>query len=223
MKATRTTPPAENSAPRTGSRDFVMMVALDLVLPLALFYGLRMAGANQWLALVLAAMAPLLRLTVSVVRARRLERAALFTLTMLAIGTAVGLATEDPRLLLARESYITGLVGLWILGSLLASRPLLFHATLQFIPARTAAVWQQNWSENPLFRKTWQVMTAAWGIAFLLDAAVRVVMAYTLPVDLVPVLSTALLLLMLVTIVQASKAYARRHLGTIAYEGHDHQ
>jgi intracellular septation protein A len=213
MKATSITPPAQNSAPRTGLRRFVMMVALDLVLPLALFYGLRMAGVNQWLALVLAAIAPLLRLTVSVASARRLERAALFTLTMLAIGTAVGVATDDARLLLARESYVTGLVGLWILGSLLASRPLLFEATLQFMPAKAVTVWQLNWSENRRFRRTWQVMTAAWGIAFLLDAAVRVVMAYTLPVDLVPVLSTALLLLMLVTIVQATKAYGRKHLG----------
>jgi intracellular septation protein A len=212
MKATGITPPAHNSAPRTGLRGFVLMVSLDLVLPLALFYGLRMGGVNQWLALLLAALAPLLRLTVSVARARRLERAALFTLTMLAIGTAVGVATDDPRLLLARESYVTGLVGLWILGSLLASRPLLFEATLQFMPATAAAVWQQNWSEYRRFRRTWQLMTAAWGTAFLLDAALRVVMAYTLPVDLVPVLSTGLLLLMLVTIVQASKMYGRKHL-----------
>jgi hypothetical protein len=55
-------------------------------------------------------------------------------------------------------------------------------------------------------------MTAAWGVAFLLDAAARVVMASTLPVDLVPLLSTALLVVLLVVIVQASKAYGRRHL-----------
>jgi hypothetical protein len=61
-------------------------------------------------------------------------------------------------------------------------------------------------------RRTLRVMTAAWGLAFLVDAAARVVMAYTIPVDLVPLLSTALLALMLVAVVQGGKAYGRRHL-----------
>ena len=46
----------------------------------------------------------------------------------------------------------------------------------------------------------------------LLDAAARVVMACTLPVDVVPLASTALLLVLLVLVVQASKAYGRRRL-----------
>ena len=38
----------------------------------------------------------------------------------------------------------------------------------------------------------WQVTTLIWGAAFLLDAAVRVVMAYALPVNDVPALAGAL-------------------------------
>jgi hypothetical protein len=120
--------------------------------------------------------------------------------------------TADPRLLLARESYLTGLVGLWTLGTLLARRPLLFEVTTRFMSEDSSRAWEHDWAHSPRFRRTLRVMTAAWGVAFVLDAAARVVMAYTLPVDLVPLLSTVLLVGLLVAIVQATKAWARRHL-----------
>ena len=108
----------------------------------------------------LGAAIPLLRLAVTVVTQRRVDRLSLFSLSPIGSGTAIGLVTADPRLLLARESYLT----------------------------------------------------AAWGAAFLLDAAARVVMAHTLPVDVVSLASTALLAVLLVIVLQASKAYGRRHL-----------
>ena len=74
-----------------------------------------------------------------------------------------------------------------------------------------ADAWRRDWAANPAFRHVWRAMTAAWGAASLLDTAARVVLAYTLPVDLVPVAGTALLL-MLIAVVQGSKAYAGRRL-----------
>ena len=38
----------------------------------------------------------------------------------------------------------------------------------------------------------WRVSSVLWGVGTLADAALRVVMAYTLPVDVVPALGTAL-------------------------------
>ena len=53
-------------------------------------------------------------------------------------------------------------------------------------------------------------MTWGFGLAFLIDAAARVVMSYTLPLDLVPAASAALLAVMLVGVVQTGKAWGRR-------------
>jgi hypothetical protein len=212
MTKLATQQPEPAAAGRGGRRAFVALVALDVGLPLALFYGLRLAGVNQWLALVLGAAAPLVRIVLTAVQARRLETLSAFTLSILAAGTAIGLMTADPRLLLARESYLTGLVGLWTLSTLLARRPLLYDVTIRFMPEDAARAWEQDWAGSPRFRRTLRVMTAAWGGAFLVDATARVVMAYTLPVDLVPFLSTALLVVLLIVIVQATKAYGRRHL-----------
>lgn len=61
-----------------------------------------------------------------------------------------------------------------------------------------------------------RLMTIFWGIAFLLDAVARIVMAYTLPVDVVPIAGAILLAVLLSTIVQWSKVYGRRLLRTSA-------
>jgi hypothetical protein len=71
--------------------------------------------------------------------------------------------------------------------------------------------WDELWELLPRFRRMWQVTTVIWGAAFLLDAAVRVVMAYGLPVDDVPALAGALwlvtfLLLQIITNVYLSRS-----------------
>ncbi len=188
------------------------MLVLDVVLPLVLYYALRAIGASSWTALVAGAAVPLVRVAVAAATRRRVESAGVFTLTLLAAGTAVGLLTAEPRLLMARESWLTAVVGVWILATLRARRPLLFTATTGFMPAEAAAAWHRAWDNSPEFRRTLRGMTWAFGLAFLADAAARIAMAYTLPLDLVPLLSVALLVVLLVGVVQAGKAYGRRRL-----------
>lgn len=195
---------------RASPRAQLALMLLDTAAPLALFYGLRWAGVNQWLALMLSGAVPVTTLGYRIITERRIKLPAVFTLTILGAGTAIGFVTGDPRLLLARESYLTGLIGLWILGTLWAARPFLLSATLPLLPDETARSWEHDWQHDPTFRRVMRIMTIAWGAAFLLDAAARIVMAYTLPIDLVPLLSVVLLVMMLIAIVQASKAYGRR-------------
>ncbi|MFD5159751.1 VC0807 family protein [Streptomyces hawaiiensis] len=199
--------PREERNPRTM---LIKVTALDMALPLLLYYGLRMLGMNQWLALVISGALPLARLAYQVVRERKVERMTLFSLSIIVTSTLVSLLTGDPRLVLARESYFTALVGLWMLSTLLAKRPFLYAATIRILPEATARSWREDWENSPDFRKAMRLMTAAWGAAFLIDAVARVVMAYTLPVDSVPLLGAGLLVVMLIAVVQFSKAYAKR-------------
>lgn len=195
---------------RTRARLVVLL--LDVIAPLALFYGLRACGVNQWAALILSGLLPTAVLVHRLVRERRVETLSLVTLSILVCGTVVGLLTGDPRLLLARESYLTGLLGLWILGTLVTARPFLLQATLPLLPPATARSWNERWQSDALFRRVVRTMTLAWGGAFLVDAAARVVMAYTLPVDVVPVAGGLLLAAMLLAVVRGGKAYGRRVL-----------
>ena len=198
---------------RTGQWRFARMLLLDVALPLALYYGLRATGASPWTALVAGAVVPLVRVVVAAVTRRRLQTAGVFTLSLLAVGSVVGLVTADARLLMARESWLTAVVGLWILTTLRAARPLVYTATTGFMPVAAADAWNRAWKSSPPFRRLLRGMTLAFGIAFVVDAVARVVMAYTLPLDLVPLLSVLLLAVLLVAVVQGGKAYGRRHLG----------
>ncbi|MET7446410.1 ABC transporter ATP-binding protein/permease [Streptomyces sp. NBC_01696] len=199
-------------APRSGPAAFTGFLLIDLVVPLASYYVLRALGASVWTALLTGAALPMLRLSAGLVLRRRVPGASLFVLGLITVGTAIGLMTADSRPLMARESYLTGFAGVWVLLSLLRARPLVFTATVGFMPPAPAEDWHRYWETSETFRRAMRGMTWGFGLAFLIDAAARVVMSYTLPLDLVPATSAALLAMMLVVVVRTGKAWGRRHM-----------
>jgi hypothetical protein len=86
------------------------------------------------------------------------------------------------------------------------------------MPLAAAEAWERAWQSEQKFRKVMRFMTVAWGVSFIVDAACRVITAYTLPVDIVPLLSIAQLVLMLIVVVQGSKSYGQRHLSYLLAE-----
>ncbi|MFG2669145.1 VC0807 family protein [Streptomyces sp. NPDC048387] len=206
--------------PETGSKAdpkaLLMRTAfMDVGVPLGLYYGLRAAGIGQWLSLLVSGALPLGQLVYRTVTERRVAAITLFTLSVMVCGTAITLVTGDARLLLARESYLTGLLGFWMIGTLFAERPFIFTTMVKMLPGETARAWHGNWERHARFRRVMRWMSLAWGASFLIDSAARVVMAYALPVDLVPVLSVVLLVGMLTAVVRISKAYGRRVMADI--------
>ena len=135
---------------------------------------------------------------------------ALFTLGVLRVHRD-SLITGGPRLLLARESYSPASVGRRS-SERSGNHPFALQPTLPLLPGADAQSWQDNWRHDASFRQVMRTMTLAWGGAFLVDAVARVVMAYTLPVDVVPLLGVLLLVAMLTAVVAVSKVYGRRLL-----------
>lgn len=68
-----------------------------------------------------------------------------------------------------------------------------------------------RWDNDSRFRAQLRVLTAVWGPGFALDAVVRVVLAYTLPVDLVPLVSTLQWLVVLGGLFAFHYAYVTEH------------
>jgi len=95
------------------------------------------------------------------------------------VGTMLGLVSHSPRLLLVEGSVPTGIFGLACLGSLWARRPLMFSFALEFNGPDTAKgremrrLWQYEG-----FRRVFRIITAVWGVGFLLEAALRVIIIY---------------------------------------------
>lgn len=183
---------------RAGGRSAGLTVLVDLVAPIALFYGLRSAGASVYVALLAGGAPPGLHAVIEMITAGRVDRLAAGVLVMLAISAGVSLIAGGPRFLLAKDGLLTATWGAWMLVSVWDERPLTFVFSRPLLeghrlwnPARrrwtpTTLSWDELWRRLPRFRRAWRLTTVIWGVAMLIDAVARVTMAYTLPIDSVP-------------------------------------
>ena len=172
----------------------VLRLLAGFLLPLAVFYGLRAAGVSAYAALLAGTAASVADTAVDVVRKRRIGPVTPFVLTLMVFSTGVSLLAGDVRFLLARGAWATGLAGLWFSASAFSRRPLVYVFSRPLLEDRFGwpADWDNVWERVPRFRRIWRVTSLLWAAGLLLDCFLRILMAYTLPVDTVPVLSTAL-------------------------------
>lgn len=193
-------------------RQLLAPVLTGFVLPVALFYLLRACGVEPVLALLVGAAPALARTIYTVVRRGTIDAISLFTLSLLVVGALTAVITGSPRALLARGGFFTALIGLWILWSL-RGRTLAFEGILTF-QRRPDAVqaWEANWTNSPEFRHVMRAVTTIWGVGFLLEAVIRVVLAYVLPVDLVPGVTAVQFIALLVLMVWIAPRYGRRYM-----------
>lgn len=190
-------------------RAVVVNLLINLVAPLALFYGLRAAGVDQWLALMLGAIPPTAHAVVTAVKRRKLDALALFTLTILGGSVLTSFLVGSPRFLLAKDGWMTAVAGGWMLVTL-RGKPFLY----QFVEALTTGEVHDrmvvNWRNSPTFRHVLRMATVMWGVGLVLDAGVRVALAYSLPVDQVPLISTLQYVVVYLALEVGTRLYLRR-------------
>ena len=74
----------------------------------------------------------------------------------------------------------------------------------------SAGSWDDLWSTDPAFRHIWRVATVMWGVGLMIDAVLRVLMSYTLPIPVVPGLGGALWPVTFVLLQIVSNVYYQR-------------
>ncbi len=168
--------------------------AIDLGLPIALYYLLHLVGVSNLLALGICALLPAGNVAHQMVTRRRTDGVGLVVVVTVAATIVMSLATQSPRFLLARDGLITGLWGAWFVASVRARRPVAFVLARPLMEGRrvfSAGSWDALWDSEPRFRRIWRMASVMWGVGLLVDGAVRVLMSYTLPVEVVPGLGAA--------------------------------
>jgi hypothetical protein len=190
-------------------------VLVDLVVPLLIFYGLRRAGVGVVGATLAGSVIPVLRTAYSLVRSAKVDWLAIFMISALALGTIASLAMDSPRMLLAKDGVITALCGFWMLGTLVAGKPLLLSMGRGIAEAKRGQgggeIWAGRWNSEPRFRRGLRLITAVWGVGLVLDAVVRVVIAYTLPLDAVPGVTTAQWIALFVVLYGFMMVYSKKN------------
>jgi hypothetical protein len=96
------------------------------------------------------------------------------------MGTIAGLVSHSARPVLLEGSVPTAVFGVACLGSLCTRRPLMFGLGLEFTGPDSAQgqemtrLWQYEG-----YRRVFRIITAVWGVGFLIEAALRVVIVYS--------------------------------------------
>ncbi|HEY0257199.1 MAG TPA: VC0807 family protein [Candidatus Methylacidiphilales bacterium] len=192
---------------------FMPTIIFDLIMPVVLFDSLSAQGVPALWAMAVGTLSPALNTARVWTKTRRVEPLGLLVMLLLIVGTLGSLISGSLFLALVKDSFLTATFGFVCLGSLLAPKPLLFSVVRQFDagedPVRIE-LWNTRW-ENPIFRGAFRFVTIVWGLAYMVEALIRVSLAILLTPQAVVTLSPFLGCGFLVILA----AWTRYYMGTI--------
>ena len=163
-----------------------IFVALDFLVNLGgpfLVYQLAAGHMSETAALMLSSAPPILWTIGQLIWSRKLDALSLLVIAGIALSLVATLLGGSPRLLLVRESFITGIFGLIFLGSLLRPKPLAFYLAKSTVTKQGMSEEKfTSWWSSPGFRFTFYLMTTVWGVGLLVEATVRTILAFRMPI-----------------------------------------
>jgi hypothetical protein len=157
-------------------RSVAMIAVFDIAGPLVAYSLLRSAGFAAVAALVLSGVFPAAKVIAGIIKHRRVDAVGALVLAGIAVGAILGLVSHNPKLVLDEGSVGTGVFGLLCLGSLARPEPLMYRLAMEFIgpDSRQGREFTNLWQYKE-FRHVFRVVTTVWGIAYLAEAAARIV------------------------------------------------
>jgi hypothetical protein len=161
-------------------RQVAMILVFDLGGPLLTYTLLRSGGMGTVPALIISGIFPALGIVISALVDRRLDIIGVVVLAGLVVGTVAGLVSNNARLYLIEGAVPSLVFALACLISLRSAKPLIYRFAVELLGPDTpkgrdaVGAWQY-----PGFRRAFQVITAAWGIAYLIEVAARLVVVET--------------------------------------------
>ncbi len=165
---------------------FGVELGVNVGLPWCVYWAAKRQGVGEAHAIMCSAIPPILWSLGEFARRRRVDAISMLVLGGIGlslIGFALG---GSPKLLLMRESLVTGLIGLAFLGSVLVRRPLVWVLT-QAAMARqgeqTAGEQMGDVSDDTGLRRMMTVMTLVWGLGLIAEAFLRAGLVATLSVS----------------------------------------
>ncbi|RSM79561.1 hypothetical protein DL991_12105 [Amycolatopsis sp. WAC 01375] len=177
-----------------GRNPTLSLLLWDVALPLAAYYGLRLAGQSEQVSLLAGAVVAAARIAWVAVRDRSFDGFAALLAGVLGVGLVLSLVSGDAKFLLLKESFATATAAIVLLVSCFSRTPMVLVAVRAGSSAAKRAEIDRLTGEVPAFRRAFTRMSAVWGVALLLEAAVRVPLVYTLSADVMNALSVVLLI-----------------------------
>ena len=164
---------------------FVVEMAVNFLLPW-LAYRFSLPHLGETGALIASAVPPIVWSLIELARFRRVDALSVMVVAGIVLSVAAMALGGSPRMLLLRESLVSGAVGVVFLLSLPMRRPLIFYlarATVAREMAGGAAHFEALWRERPALASSMRLMTLVWGIGLTGETALRAWMALTWPIE----------------------------------------
>ncbi len=164
---------------------FVLELAVNFLLPW-LAYRFALPHMGETGALIASAVPPIVWSLIELVRFRRVDALSVMVVAGIVLSVAAMALGGSPRMLLLRESLVSGAVGVVFLLSLPMRRPLIFYlarATVAREMEGGAARFETLWRERPALVSAMRLMTLVWGVGLTGETALRAWMALTWPIE----------------------------------------
>ncbi|GAA5006277.1 hypothetical protein GCM10025734_46230 [Kitasatospora paranensis] len=191
----------------------MLTIGLNVVAPVLTYNALSDRGYADFVALLISGVWPLVDIAVYLAWHRRIDEFAAITLVFLGLTVVVTLVgPHSARLLLVKDSLVTGLFGVVCLASLAASRPLMFYFGRKFATDGTPEGldrWNGLWQFEG-FRRVQRNLTLGWGLGYIAEAAVRVGLSYVLTTGAMVTLNAVLSYGVTGALIAWTVLYARR-------------
>jgi hypothetical protein len=164
-------------------------VVLELVVNLFLpwfVYRLALPHFGHVGGLYASALPPLVWSVAEFAKSRRLDALSILVLLGIALSIILLALGGSPRILLVRESLVSGVIGMAFLLSLLRERPLIFYlarATVAREQDGSASRFEALWRERPRLRASLRLMTLIWGMGLTAETLLRSWLAWHWPVE----------------------------------------
>lgn len=188
--------PGPADSGRGGAMDGLKPLLLDVAVPLGSYYLLHDAfGLGLVLSLALGSVVPAVRTLWSVVKERRVNGLAGLMLAVNVAGIALSFVTGNPRIMVAKDSGISSVIGICLLASAITGKPLLSAGLKPWLvkgDTARAAAWERLSAGSRRFRSLERRFSAVWGAVLLAECVARLIGAFTLPVSTMVWLSTVI-------------------------------
>jgi hypothetical protein len=191
------TQPARHPKPKNPAFTALRPLIVDVAIPLGSYYLMRHFGVGVVAALALSSIVPAADSIIGLVKDRVVNGLALLMVAVNVVGIAVTFWSGDPRLMLAKEAAVSSTIGIALLVSAFAGRPLMtagLKPMLVKADAAKEAAFDRLLVQSPRFRRLERLFSAAWGAILLTDCVVRIVCVFSLPVSTMVWLATVITL-----------------------------
>jgi hypothetical protein len=198
---------------RTIVRGLLPSIMVNGVLVFVIYLFVKhMTSASDLLALVISAIPAMLYTIIGLIRQRQVDVLGAFALITIAFSILLTFFSGDAKLFQIRESLLTVLFGLICLVSLLFPKPLWFYIIRYFTAGNKPeqiATFNMAW-QYPGFRTYIRNVTIFWGLIYVIEFVIRLVMVYSMPIAQFLLISPIIFYGITIAAIAFTLAYGRR-------------